>query len=160
MENVSFKVRFMAITAVTAAIYMVATVAIAPISFNVVQLRLSEVMVLLAFIDKKYGPGLILGCFIANLFSPIWMIDVVFGTLGTVIAVFGIVRSKSLFMATLWPVISMVSVSAGIAIGSSLPYIPTLLTVMAEEFAVVVIIGYPLFKILLKNEKLIDLLKF
>ena len=38
-----------ALTGVTAAVYMVATLAVSPIAFGAVQFRLSEVMVLLAW---------------------------------------------------------------------------------------------------------------
>lgn len=151
--------RTIAVTGITAAVYVVATLAIAPLSFGAIQLRFSEIMVLLAFIDPLYGAGLILGCALSNLFSTVGLIDVIFGTLGTVVAVLGIIKSKSLFMATIWPTISMIVVTIGISIGAGLPYIPTLITVMLGEFAVVTCIGYPLFKTLMKNEALIEILK-
>lgn len=148
-----------AITGITAAVYMVATLAIAPLSYGAIQLRFSEIMVLLAFIDPAYAAGLILGCAMSNLFSTVGMIDVIFGTLGTVVAVIGIIKSKQLFMATLWPTISMLVVTAGICIGTGLPYGPTLITVMLGEFAVVTCLGYPIFKTIMRNEKLVEILK-
>lgn len=71
--------KFLVSTALIAAIYVVMTLAIAPLSFGMIQIRISEVLMLMAFIDKKYAPGLVLGCFIANCFSPFGMMDVVFG---------------------------------------------------------------------------------
>ncbi len=47
-----------ALTGVTAAVYMVATLAVSPIAFGAVQFRLSEVMVLLAWINPAFAPGL------------------------------------------------------------------------------------------------------
>lgn len=151
--------RMIAITGITAAVYMVATLAIAPLGFGAIQLRFSEIMVLLAFIDPAYSAGLILGCAMSNLFSTVGMIDVIFGTLGTVVAIMGIIKSKQLLMATLWPTISMLIVTVGISIGAGLPYFPTLITVMLGEFAVVTCLGYPIFKIIIKNEKLVETLK-
>jgi len=151
--------RMVAITGITAAVYMVATLAIAPLSFGAIQLRFSEIMVLLAFIDPAYVAGLILGCAMSNLFSTVGMIDVIFGTLGTVVAVAGIINSKRLFMATLWPTVSMLVVTVGICIGTGLPYAPTLITVMLGEFAVVTCLGYPIFKNIMKNQKLVETLK-
>ncbi|MCI8341807.1 MAG: QueT transporter family protein [Firmicutes bacterium] len=151
--------RTIALTAVTAAVYTVATVAIAPLSYGAIQLRFSEIMVLLAFIDPLYSFGLILGCLISNIYSPVGIIDVVFGTLGTVVAVAGIVKSRKLFLATLWPTFSMTVVTIGICLGSNLPYLPTLATVMLGEFAVVTIVGYPVFKAIMKNESLVRTLK-
>ena len=114
---------------------------------------------LLAFIDPGYGIVLILGFLISNIFSPVGAIDVIFGTMGTIVAVIGIVKSKGLFAASLWPTISMAVVSAGISIGSGLPYVPTLITVALGEFAVVTLIGYPIFKALMKNSGLMEILR-
>ena len=93
----------MAMIGATAAFYAVLTVAMAPISYGAVQLRLSEVMTLLAFVDPVFIPGLVLGNFIANLFSPFGLPDVVFGTLATFIAVFMMSKMKSMLIASFWP---------------------------------------------------------
>ena len=83
-----------ALTGVTAAVYMVATLAVSPIAFGAVQFRLSEVMVLLAWINPAFAPGLILGCALANMFSPLGIIDVLFGTFHTFCSVMLISRTK------------------------------------------------------------------
>ena len=152
--------RVVAMTGITAALYVVATLAIQPLSYGAVQFRFSEVMVLLAFIDPFYSLGLIIGCAISNIFSTVGLIDVVFGTLGTVVAVAGITRCKNLFIATLWPTISMLIVTVGICLGTGLPYLPTLATVMFGEFVVVTCIGYPVFKVIMRNQALVRILKF
>ena len=54
-----------------AALYAVLTIALAPISYGPVQVRLSEAMTLLAFVNPKLLPGLVIGCFAANLTSPL-----------------------------------------------------------------------------------------
>ncbi len=158
-EKTRFSARAVAVTGITAAVYTVATLAIAPLGYGAIQLRFSEIMVLLAFIDPGYGIGLILGCLISNIFSPVGARDVILGTMGTIVAVIGIVKSKGLFAASLWPTISMAVVSAGISIGSGLPYVPTLITVALGEFAVVTLIGYPIFKALMKNSGLMEILR-
>ena len=89
-----FNARTIAVTGLTAAAYFAATMLIAPIGFEALQFRLSEIMVLLCFIDPIYGPGLILGCALANCFSPFFMIDIFTGTLATVFVVFMIKRTK------------------------------------------------------------------
>lgn len=45
--------KFLVSTALIAAIYVVMTLAIAPLSFGMIQIRISEVLMLMAFIDKK-----------------------------------------------------------------------------------------------------------
>lgn len=80
MKN--FTVQHMVRTAVIAALYAAITMALAPISYGQIQFRVSEAMTLLAFIDPLYIPGLVLGCVLANLSSPLGAIDVVVGSFG------------------------------------------------------------------------------
>lgn len=76
---------FFARTGLIAALYAVLTIALYPISYGPVQLRISEVMTLLPLFFVEAIPGLILGCLIANIFSGVVM-DMVFGTLATALA--------------------------------------------------------------------------
>ncbi|MCY6483106.1 QueT transporter family protein [Clostridium aestuarii] len=146
--------------ALVAAIYAVLTIGLNPISYGAIQFRLSEVMVLLAFIDPLYIPGLVLGCAIANLFSPLGIVDVVVGSFATFISVYMISKSKRLFAASLWPTINCIFVGAELHFILELPFWLTTLQVALGEFVVVTIIGYPLFKyMILNNKNLINALK-
>ena len=82
-------IRFIAVNAIIAAAYAALTVAVAPLSYGNIQFRFSEILLFLAFFDKRFFPGLILGCFIANLFSPMIAYDITFGTAATAIACAG-----------------------------------------------------------------------
>jgi len=152
--------RKIVIIGVTAGLYAALTVFLAPISYGPIQFRLSEVLNLLAFINPIFAPGIILGCFIANLFSPLGIIDVIFGTSATLIAVIMIIRTKNLFVASLWPVIVN-----GIIIGIELQYafqVPFLIgafQVAIGEFVVVSIIGTVIFSRILKNQGLMGKIK-
>ncbi len=144
-----------AMVGVTAAIYAVMTVAMAPISYGAVQLRLSEVMTLLAFIDPIFVPGLVLGNFIANLFSPFGLPDVIFGTLATFIAVFAMSKMKSMFFASFMPMIANgIIIGLELMIFTKMPFVSTALYVALGEFLVVTVLGYPIFKLITKNETL------
>lgn len=152
--------RSIALTGIIAAAYTVATVAIAPLSFGPVQLRFSEILVLLAFLDTGYIPGLILGCVLANFLSPMGMIDVVVGTACTAAALYGISKSKNLFLATLWPTIfnSFIGVELYFVLGY--PLFGSMFTVALGEFAVVTCIGYPIFRKIMETPKLVQQLRF
>ena len=152
-------VKKLAIIGITAALYAVLTVAIAPIAYGPIQFRFSELMVLLVFINPIFAPGLVLGCAIANIFSPLGIIDVIFGTMGTLCTVIAISKTKSLFAATLWPTIFCIFVGFELWWISKLPFFYTTATVMLGEFVVVTIIGYPLFRYILKNKKVVSMLK-
>ena len=149
----------LAITGITAALYFVLTVLIAPLSYGSIQFRFSEIMVLLTYINPKFGLGLIIGCIVSNFFSPLGIIDVIFGTMGTVCTVLAISKTKNLFIASLWPTVFCIFVGIELYLVSSLPLIPTTISVMIGEFTIVTLIGYPIFKYLIKNDKLINILR-
>lgn len=156
MRNQSIKA--IAMQSIIVALYVVMTWAIAPLGFGAVQFRFSEIMILLVFVDKRYGPAMILACALANCFSPLGIVDVIFGTAATLLAVECIKRSKSLFVATLWPTLFCVIVGLELFVVSDLPFLFTTLTIMLGEFVVVTCIGYPVFKALMKNETLLKLM--
>ena len=142
-------VRRFAVTALIAALYAGLTWGFSFMSFGSVQFRIAEVLNLMAFIDPFYGIGVVLGCFIANFTSPLGPIDVVVGTLATAIAVIGISKCRSLFMASFIPVIANTLVSLELTYIFGTPLWYNLITVAIGEFVVVVCAGYPLFRYLI-----------
>lgn len=70
--------------ALVAALYVAFTL-INPLSFGAVQFRFSEMFNNLSVFNKRYIWAVTIGCAIANLSSPLGMIDVIFGTLGTLV---------------------------------------------------------------------------
>ena len=159
MEKNSTKTKMLVSTALIAAVYVVMTLAIAPLSYGMIQVRISEILVLMAFIDKKYAPGLILGCFIANCFSPFGMMDVVFGTACTTAAMWGITRhSKTLFGASLWPVLCNSFVGVELYFFGD-PLLLSMAAVALGEFLAVSCLGYVVFRQLMKNSALMEHLR-
>ena len=151
--------KFLMVTAMVAAIYAVLTMAIAPLSFGLVQMRFSEMLMLLAFIDKKYAPGLILGCFIANCFSPFGLMDVVFGTSCTAAAMWFVTRyPKTLFGASLWVVFCNAFIGIELYLFGS-PLWLSMAMVALGEFLSVSCCGVAVFKVLEKNRALMAKLK-
>lgn len=138
--------------ALIAALYVVLTVAIAPISYGPIQVRFSEVLILLAFYDKRYIYSLTIGCIIANLLSPLGIVDVIVGSLGTFISAVAISKTKSLLLATFWPTIFCLPVVLLLHLIVGLPFFIYLFGFMVGEFISVTLIGYPLAKILNNKE--------
>lgn len=146
------QVRNLVFNAMIAALYAVLTVALEPISYGAVQFRLAEVMTLLAFVNPVFTPGLVLGCLIANLFSPLGMVDVVVGTFATFLAVYPMRYCKSVWTASLLPVISNgLLVGVELTLLFQLPLFATILSVAAGEFVVVSVIGVALYYILIRG---------
>lgn len=159
--NLKRKNQILAITkiSIVASLYIILTVLIAPLSYNEIQIRFSEVLLLLCFFDKKYGAGIIVGCAIANLFSPI-MLDVLFGTMQTIIAVLLISYLRPLILSLSLSVLSMIIIGVEIAFITSLDmWWLYSLEVMAGEAIVLLLIAYPLSFILKKSETFMKIIK-
>ena len=77
--------RNVVLSGIVAALYVAITLALAPFSFGAIQLRVSELFNHLAAFNKRYIVAVTLGVLIANLFSPLGVIDMLFGTAGTLL---------------------------------------------------------------------------
>ena len=82
-------VYFMAYGAAIAAIYVVLTMAFAPISFGPIQFRIAEALCILPFFTPAAVPGLFIGCLLSNLLCGAAPLDVIFGSLATLIGAMG-----------------------------------------------------------------------
>lgn len=94
-----------AYNALICALYVSLTLLGGPFSFLGLQFRVSEILILLCFFNPNYILGLVIGTAIANLGSPIGIIDVGFGTLATLLACLGIIFMKHLALAMLFPIV-------------------------------------------------------
>ena len=153
MKN-NLDTNFLVKSAIVAALYAVLTLLLPMASYGPIQLRFSEILVLLVFYNKRFIPGLVLGCAIANLFSPMAAFDVVFGTLSSYVAFHLMLKSKNLFIASLWPVLMVIVPALGtyfILANDAVLFI-MILEFMASEFIMVSIIGVLIFKMLEKND--------
>ncbi|MCI9361193.1 MAG: QueT transporter family protein [Hungatella sp.] len=97
---------FMVHGAVIAAIYTVLTMLFAPISFGPVQFRISEALCILPFFTPAAIPGLFLGCFLSNLLCGSAMLDVVFGSIATLLGALGSYRLRKTKWAVCIPPIA------------------------------------------------------
>lgn len=145
--------------AIVASLYIILTVLIAPFSYREIQIRFSEVLLLLCFFDKKYSAGIIVGCAVANLFSPI-MLDVIFGTLQTMIACLLISYLRPLILSLVLSVFSMIIIGVEIASITNIDmWWLYSIQVMAGEAIVLLFIAYPLSFILKKSDTFMRLIK-
>ncbi|MDF2556364.1 MAG: hypothetical protein K0R71_192 [Bacillales bacterium] len=142
------------LNAMVGALYAVTTVMITPFAYGEIQFRFTEILIFFAFFNKKFIPGLVVGCMIANYFGTLGMIDVFVGAAATLIVTLLISKVKSIWLV---PVIA--AVVNGIFVGAELHYmfeIPLIATMMyvaiGELFAVAV--GIPIFNYLMKNNYL------
>ena len=87
----SKRVKYITQAAMIAAIYVVLTLFIS--AFNLasgaIQIRISEALTVLPAFTPAAIPGLVIGCFISNLISGGLILDVIFGSLATLIGACG-----------------------------------------------------------------------
>ncbi|MBR5110171.1 MAG: QueT transporter family protein [Clostridia bacterium] len=151
-----FTVKNLCLSGIIAALYAGLTILLQAISFSAVQVRVSEAMTLLPVLMPAAIPGLTVGCFLANIISPVGWMDMVFGTLATLIAaVLTRMLRKNLYLAALMPVLSnaiIIGVMLHVAFGE--PLWMSMLTVGAGEALACYVLGIPLMKALEKMPKL------
>lgn len=156
--NKHISVKQIVINAMIASIYAALTLVISPIAYSEIQFRLSEIMVFLAFYNRKYIPGLIIGCIVANLFSPMGLLDVIFGTISTIIVCISMYLIKNRYLAAITG-----ALITGIIIGGELwyayqiPYLINALYVAIGEL-IVLIIGAFIFNVLEHNNRFMNIL--
>ena len=101
-------VLYLAQAAMIAAIYVVVTVILAPISYGEVQVRIAEALTILPVFTPAAIPGLFLGCFLGNLLGGCIVPDIVFGSLATLLGALGtyLLRNRPKLLAVLPPVLA------------------------------------------------------
>lgn len=141
-------VRSITVNAIVAVIYFLLTFFTPTISFLGMQVRIAECLILLCFFRRDYVIGITLGCIFANFASPMFLWDIIFGSLATLISGLLISFMKNLFLSTLIPV-----VLNGFIVGAELyfvlqePFWINVAFVMAGEAIAVSVIGYIIFMI-------------
>ncbi|MDD3171054.1 MAG: QueT transporter family protein [Bacilli bacterium] len=146
--------------AIVAALYVVLTVSLSFLSYGDIQFRVAEILILLCFFKKDYGISLVIGCAVANMFSPMGIVDVIFGTIATIISVLFIMKCHNLIIASLFPVIfNGVIIGLELYYVLELPLIMSMISVAIGEAVVVMIFGNLIFFRLRKNEEFMKLIE-
>jgi uncharacterized membrane protein len=160
------KVVKLVFAALVGAIYAAITIAFAPISYGQLQVRVSEALTLLPFFSSYSVWGLFAGCIIANIFGGAGIIDVVFGSLATLVAAsltYYIGKSNLKYKRILAPmppvVINAVVVGLILKITLHLPLVISMLWVGLGEFISCYVIGLMLLSVVEKNRKLMEYLR-
>lgn len=157
MNNLTLK--NLLVNGLIAAAYAALTILIFPLSYGPIQMRISEVMVFLAFYNKKFIPGLTLGCLIANIPSTLGAMDMVFGTISTLIVTILMYKIKNRFVAALaGALVTGAIIGWELSIALGIPFLVNAFYVFAGE-AIILAIGAFAFGIIEKNQAFIRLVK-
>lgn len=144
--------------AAIAAVYVALTMIVAPIAFGPVQFRISEALCVLPYFLPSAVPGVTVGCFLANLLCGAAPLDVVFGSIATLIGAVGsyYLGKKNKWLVCLPPILSNTIIVPWVlryAYGSTdlIPY--AMLTVGSGEILAIGVLGNLLLLALERNHR-------
>ena len=151
---------FLVQAAAIAAVYVVLTTVFAAFSFGEVQVRISEALTILPVFTPAAIPGLFVGCIISNFLGGAILMDVIFGSIATLIgAVFTYkLRGSSKWLAPLPPIVAnalIVPFTLFYGYGVNLPIPFMMLTVGIGEVISCGVLGMILYGALSKYRHVI-----
>ncbi len=141
------------LNALILALYYVFSLPLGQLNYGIINIRISEIFVVLAMFNKKFIPGIVGGCLLVNIFSGLpfdWLI----GTAQTLLACLLLYWVKNRYFS-----LFLAAVSCGVIIGLELHFFinKPLWLAMGSVFVsecIILICGYILWKIALKNQTL------
>ena len=144
------------------ALYIVLSLALPELGYGPIQFRLSEALTLLAFIDSSYVWPLTLACAIVNIFSPFGMVDMIFGSLASYLALKSMTKTDNIYLASTFPALFSFIIGLEILLFSDQAINFFLVTgqIMISELIIVSLIGVTIFKIIMENDYLMELIKY
>lgn len=150
-------VRKISVAAVIGALYAALTLLLAPISFGVMQIRVSEALCAFALITPAAIPGLTVGCFLANVLGPGGIADALLGSVATLLGcwLMYLLRNRPV-LAPLCNCLSngvIVGLMLYFTSGADVSPLLCILWVAAGELVSCYALGLPLYRYLSKHHK-------
>ena len=168
MRKSRFSPRDLAIAGIIAALYAVLSYfsSVFGIAFGPVQCRFSEALCVLPFLTPAAVPGLFVGCLVSNLLSPYGALDIVFGSLATLLAALWTAKVRRPWLAPLPPVVCNALLVGAVITVQQVPselflgtFAYNALTVGLGEALACYVLGGLLLKVLSRNAALKRYLK-
>lgn len=130
------------------------------LTYELVQFRIAEVLLILVYFNPYNAIGIIIGTIITNAMSPFGMIDVLVGTSATIVSIlFMLILKRNKIISLLSPIIVN-----GIFIGLLLnilletPLYLSISSVMLGEAVVIYFLALPVYLYLKKREDFIKII--
>lgn len=174
MKQGRFDTQFIARAGLIAALYVIPFLFpfVREFSFKPGQLRVSEAMCALAYLDPAAIPGLFVGCLVANIIGQaggvaFGIVDIVGGSLITLVAAYLTWQTGKLFrrfskavygyvgplVGLLFPVLlNAFGVGAYVSWIGKYPYLPTAFLIGLGELVAIYLLGYPLLIYIMRTK--------
>ena len=147
------KTKYLVQSGVIAAIYVVLAQVFGFMGFGPIQFRIAEALTVLPFFTPAAIPGVFIGCLLANILYGAVLLDVVFGSLTTLLAAYLSYRlRKNKWLVTIPPILLNAAIipfvlKYGYGVPDGIPFMMG--TIFLGQFIVVGIIGMVLLHALL-----------
>lgn len=145
--------KYLTFNAIIAALYVTLVFTLNFMSYDVIQVRLAEVLIFLVLVDKRYSLGICLGCFVANLLGPFGIVDAIIGTTATFLCCLLLTLFKKDFLALIIvPVCNiLVGLELAFLLGLNFPaaVLNTVFVMIGE--LICMIIGLVIYRLFIKK---------
>lgn len=144
-----------------ATIYIVLSLVFYFLSFELIQFRIAEVLLILVYFNPYNAIGVLIGTMITNAFSPLGLIDVLVGSSATLISIgFMILTRRNKIISLLFPVLFN-ALFVGLLLESlfQTPFYLGFTGVAIGEAVVLYGIGLPLYYYLIKRDDFVKMLE-
>ena len=141
--------------ALIAGLYVIITYLLSPVSFGPLQFRASEALTVLPILYPEAIPALFIGVLLSNILGGLGMVDIIGGSLVTLLAAYGTYYFRDSFLAYLSPIVLngfLISIYLHLLFG--IPYWLTVVQFSFSEAVVVFLLGYPLIQFLKRRNPL------
>lgn len=150
--EIKMNTKYLTKASLIAAIYIVLVLLqalpfpLASLTFGPIQLRIAEGLTLLPLVEAAAVPGLFVGCLLANLilvpYSGFGLVDIIGGSLVTLVAAYLTSHAKNKFIGMIPPVaLNGIIVSIWVSYFTNIPYLVTALGITIGELISVAIFG-------------------
>lgn len=159
MKNLN--TRDIALNAILGALYIALVWVSIYSSFETIQFRIAEALLVLLIFNIRLVPGLAMGTFIANLiFSPFGIVDALVGTLASLVAIILMVvfRKTKILTFIFPPLANGIIVGLMISYLSQTPFWIEFSFVFLGEFIVMFTLGLVLYYTINKNKALKEII--
>jgi len=144
-RNKSKKVQFITKSAIIAAIYVLLSFIFAPISYGLLQVRIAEALTVLPAYTPAAIPGLFIGCIISNIIGGNGPLDIILGSIATLIAALLSYKMPKRFLVPLPPiVVNALVVGYILKVVLNVPFLVAMGWVAGGQTIACYGLGYPL----------------
>ncbi|NLB18379.1 MAG: QueT transporter family protein [Syntrophomonadaceae bacterium] len=142
---------------IIAALYVALCLVFNATSFGVIQFRPAEALTMLPILFPEAIPGIFIGVLIANLFGGVGLVDIIFGSLISLVAAYLTWTWRYNLLAYLSPIVlNAFLVSLYLHVFFNTPYWYMVLSIGISQSIVVVLLGVPLITYIRKRTSLTE----